>query len=506
MSYVSECLEKFQSAPTVVREYFGSQEIFTKVKNLESKYSEIDLSFLVILLVIGELYDEDVVEYLQGKYKISLELATSIRNDLLVEIFEQSIFTVKYSDLFDLSKIDNNQERGIYLKIFQEDLVSLLKEDVQIKKFVNTRIFYHFSKDLGLQKQLNDVFLLNQEVFSNKEFILQGRGKASNIANWIIDFTKNKGGGLFSSLDLADFMINSGNIKNLDSEEKELVKSILLLYRNLHFFPESMPNDTGENWEIIPVAVQERHIDKPPMAKRIEPEMPRLDKNKIIQKEGKKEIYFADDVVRFDNTSDVETQDFASKAGGRAQNFEPLHLEPAVPKPLEKKLLAKPEEKLEIEAPEEIEKISAPKKPKLLFAPGDLKEQMQKVLSGDLWQSNQIDTLKEQIHQSDGDDIKKLLNGFQQAKTAEQVVARLEYIAKTGHFKQLLSFIGLKYEELTPDNFVKVIKAFLEKRLDEKEIPRFAMRLAILLKKYGREDYMKAVYFDKKDQRFKWSV
>ena len=52
---------------------------------------------------------------------------------------------------------------------------------------------------------------------------------------------------------MAEYLSQSPNIKSLKPEEKELVRKVLKLYRNLAFFPESMDGIALENWEILPL-------------------------------------------------------------------------------------------------------------------------------------------------------------------------------------------------------------------------------------------------------------
>jgi hypothetical protein len=77
------------------------------------------------------------------------------------------------------------------------------------------------------------------------------------IGNWLKDFIEQKGSGIFNNIVLGDFLLKSVNAKKLNKNEKELVKKLLIFYRNLKFFPESMPNDAIENWQIIPFSEEE---------------------------------------------------------------------------------------------------------------------------------------------------------------------------------------------------------------------------------------------------------
>lgn len=58
---------------------------------------------------------------------------------------------------------------------------------------------------------------------------------------------------MFDELKMAEYLSSSPNTKKLNTEEKDLLRKLLRLYRNLVFFPESMGNNPVEDWQIIPV-------------------------------------------------------------------------------------------------------------------------------------------------------------------------------------------------------------------------------------------------------------
>jgi len=78
---------------------------------------------------------------------------------------------------------------------------------------------------------------------------------SGTVANWIKYFIATKGSDAFDNISLSSFLVQSPNAKVLNEKEKTRLRKLLTLYRNLKFFPDSMPNKTGDGWEIIPTQI-----------------------------------------------------------------------------------------------------------------------------------------------------------------------------------------------------------------------------------------------------------
>jgi len=85
------------------------------------------------------------------------------------------------------------------------------------------------------------------------------------IGNWLHCFTAEKGAANFDSLSISEFLSLSPNTTHLTVEEKKKLSIVLNTYRNIKFFPDSMPSDDGSGWAIIPLPVVEPspQISKP---------------------------------------------------------------------------------------------------------------------------------------------------------------------------------------------------------------------------------------------------
>jgi hypothetical protein len=153
-------------------------------------------------------------------------------------------------------KIDWEKEKEEVIDIFKNDLAGMLFFQPSEGDFNDTLAYLLAENGESFSDELGKALLGNNEKLTEKPFSLSGRPVQPTIANWLSYFIKEKGSAKFDNIILTDFLVKSANAKGLSDEEKNAVKKLLLLYRNLKFFPESMPNETGEGWEIIPSAAE----------------------------------------------------------------------------------------------------------------------------------------------------------------------------------------------------------------------------------------------------------
>ena len=267
-TYLSECLEKFHELPEKIQDLIGGFESSLFVKKLEDTYS-IPLSFAVILISIDELGLDDLPEYLNLKFKLDKNKGEEIADQLEENIFipvanlivENSglneVVTDEANKLGPITKMSLPDKKEFVFKTFTSDLVpALTAEPSKIKDF-NIALFQIFDQDESSEDKLENLLYINQEKLSSHQIILDGKPASPSIANWLKDFIKKYGSGLFNEVTLAEYLSQSPNIKALKPEEKELVRKVLKLYRNLVFFPESMDGIVIDDWEILPVSDDE---------------------------------------------------------------------------------------------------------------------------------------------------------------------------------------------------------------------------------------------------------
>ncbi|MEI6835389.1 MAG: hypothetical protein WCK59_01015 [Candidatus Falkowbacteria bacterium] len=268
-SYFEECLEKFHELPEPIQELIGGEAACLKIKKLEDAY-DTSLSFATILVAVGELTIDDLAEYLNLKFGLDKTKGEEIAGRLEDEIFEPVLdFIVDNTELDDKIEVGEDTQdkkslglitglsaadkKDLIIKTFSGEIVPALYAKPDKLQDFNIAIFQAFNAEEGLEDKVETLFYNNQEKLSEHHIILDGHPASPSIANWLKDFIKKYGSGLFNEVVLAEYLSQSPNIKLIKPEERELVRKVLKLYHNLVFFPESMANVPLEKWEIFPV-------------------------------------------------------------------------------------------------------------------------------------------------------------------------------------------------------------------------------------------------------------
>ncbi len=157
--------------------------------------------------------------------------------------------------------VDPEKEKKESLEVFKSSLVYLLdiKEQEILKDYnlILIRLFVDDSKG-DFKKGLEKSLFANEEKLTTKEFLLGEEKKRPTVANWLKHFIKTYGSDMFSNMELSEFLTNSVNTKALDEKEKERVKKLLILYRNVKFFFEFFQDKPVDTWQIFPVSEENK--------------------------------------------------------------------------------------------------------------------------------------------------------------------------------------------------------------------------------------------------------
>lgn len=267
--YLAECLEKFYELPELIILEFDNPKYLQIIKDLKNQYN-IELSFLVILIAIGELYPENLIEYLIKRYELSETSATDIVNRLNNFYFKPITERLAFlNPSKDKIKPSPEEEKSIIINIFKENLITELKNKPQIINAINQRIFAWLNQDIGAKKQIENAMLQNQETVTKSTVLINSEQLPGTIANWLRCFAIEKGAANFNSLSISEFLSLSKNTADLSEEDKTTLRSLLSAYRNIKFFPDSMPSDDGTDWAIIPLSEKQikeiKTADQPPL-------------------------------------------------------------------------------------------------------------------------------------------------------------------------------------------------------------------------------------------------
>lgn len=266
-AFFNECLDKFHSLPDELQEMIGGFGASLIIKKLEDEY-QVSLSFATILIAIGELNIDDLPEYLNLKSNFDKTKGEEVADKLEEELFAPVLDLIISSTPEEYINIKENEaenqfgpivnmsvaeKRELILKTFAGEIIPALNAEPNKLQDFNIAIFQAFNAEEDLEDKVEALLYKNQEKLSDHHIILDGHPASPTIGNWLKDFIKKYGSGLFNEVTLAEYLSQSPNIRQAKANEKELVRKILKLYRNLVFFPESMDGIPLEQWEIFPI-------------------------------------------------------------------------------------------------------------------------------------------------------------------------------------------------------------------------------------------------------------
>jgi len=167
---------------------------------------------------------------------------------------EPYVFVPKKQEEAEYQSFNSLIEKQESIENFKGRLYNFLKSDEnEIMVEYNLLLMKLMVDEPQVKRDLELALYDNLEILTSQNFALNGKLSAPTISNWLKDFISKNGSDNFDNVILSRYIANSPNVKVLSNEEKEIVKKLLRLYRNLKFFPESQTSEDVEQWEIIPV-------------------------------------------------------------------------------------------------------------------------------------------------------------------------------------------------------------------------------------------------------------
>lgn len=259
MSYFTDCLKKFDELPSEIKDRVGSAEAVKELQEIEERFG-LPLGFVVVLVSIGELRLKDVAEYLQKQYDLSPERARVIKKELTEKIFSRFLGkSIRFKLL---------TRKGLK-EILQNNLNELLESDDDIKEEFNQKLKYEIAlADTEELREFIHYLETNKEKLTEKPLFLNDRQVEPTVANWIKAFIQFHGVEMFDNLLVSKFITTSRNGRQLEEKEKQKVRSLLLLYRNIKFFPDSFLGLPVERWDFLPLYEDDKREKFQPEQKR----------------------------------------------------------------------------------------------------------------------------------------------------------------------------------------------------------------------------------------------
>jgi len=276
MSYIEYCIIKFYKLPSEIQTTLGGEDAVRALQALELKY-QIDLKFILILVVIGELQISDIPEYLIKKFDLAESIAIKIRQEMVNEVFSLLLVT----------DIDKNKIYKEDLKnFFTGEIKKLLNQDSELLIEINEKFLYVILYDINFNEELLNNLYNNKTIFTETNLQLENKKVSGTVANWLRLFISLFGLKEFNGFTLANFFTQVKEIKNISQSDKNNLESLLKIYRNLKFFPEVyLKNNLAfEDFKLIPIAkIYEQKVDLTILENDISKKEDNDKKEKILQ-------------------------------------------------------------------------------------------------------------------------------------------------------------------------------------------------------------------------------
>jgi len=242
-------LEKFNNLPVEFRAEIDNSFVYNKIKILEKKF-DINLSVFVIVLSVFNGKDEELVNFLQVEYGLKEKKAEKILKAVREDIVNPTTVRLKFILWGDKFKI---KERQKFLEeIFEENILEELSKPDFIKERINKQIFSVLNDNLKFKDDLARVIYKSKEEIAR--YKVGSAYKILVVTEFLDAFTKEQGSGMVNDIDIINFVLKSEFVKGISEKDKNNLLDILKIYRNIKFFPMSMPSDDGRSWEIIPLS------------------------------------------------------------------------------------------------------------------------------------------------------------------------------------------------------------------------------------------------------------
>ncbi len=158
---------------------------------------------------------------------------------------------------FEFKELPPEQEKSSSIQVFRQGLIYFLdqvsSELAELLDDYNKRLILLIDDDMKFKTNLEQALYENKDILTDKNISVSGQSFEPTIGNWLKDFISVNGSGIFTNVVLSQYLANSPNTRNLSVEEKRILSKLLILYRNLKFFPQTLENLPPEKWGIIPI-------------------------------------------------------------------------------------------------------------------------------------------------------------------------------------------------------------------------------------------------------------
>jgi hypothetical protein len=257
MPSIQYSLDKFNNLDPMVILTIDGDETAKNVEAVAQKngIKTEPLSVALIFLATDEMTYAEIAPYLQDELQTSAETAKKIADDFIATVLTPLKKRLDFLNYDQSKEMTIEEERNYLSDMFLKKLTAELKNHPIVLDAINHHIFNILDLDAKFSDELVRMLLANDEILTAGAVLIGGKSLRGTVSNWLKNFIEINGSAIFDSVVLSKYLTGSKSAVKLNPEEKEKVRKVLLIYRNLKFFPDSMPDDDGEGWQILPFEI-----------------------------------------------------------------------------------------------------------------------------------------------------------------------------------------------------------------------------------------------------------
>ncbi len=246
--------KKFKELPWEIRFFIEQEGSVAQIKSLEKKHG-IALMDLIYMIVARVVFIDNIEGYIQEIFGKSKKEAGKISSDLKSYILEP-IIDYLYEDLEKNNYWDNPENSANRIKkIFKKNFLNVLDYYYNHKKIeqIDEEVYFLLGYFDNFQRELLKTMAENNEVLTSQNIVIDGKIEPGTVGNWIKDFIKETGISNVNNLSISKYLVYSANPKKITDLEKEKIKKIITVYRNIkNFFDDLLEVQDGKEIKIIP--------------------------------------------------------------------------------------------------------------------------------------------------------------------------------------------------------------------------------------------------------------
>ena len=245
------------------------------------------------------IYGEELVQLklLRIKLEESLRKHRSFINKDLRDKYIDSI--VKLS-LTQLNSLLNRSIIDLFEKHFLKILKTCLEEGIDFNNKIRAIVLgiTEVSKRDPFIKDIKETLKENIEVLGKERIELKSSDKSKDpsIKNWLLDYDYNVGAGKHNGIDISNYLFKSKNARKLNSDNKKILKEILIFYEKLKldkYHPNSfsIPSSlTSFGIKEVGKGLDKKYMPLDPNDKEYQKEIEKIKARKKVRKDKMKII------------------------------------------------------------------------------------------------------------------------------------------------------------------------------------------------------------------------